>query len=130
MTISGLCKLTVIADKPATVQSTVETKTCLSLILCCIVHEHPFCTLGNAMVWDVVKRFANQNRVNCLFDMIGQLDMLSFYRTEKSMCFRHRELSGTKKTRRCLVLGRSAKSLVVSLLSDQLAQPQGTVNAS
>ena len=27
-------------------------------------------------------------------------------------------------------LGRSAESLVVSLLSDQLAQPEGTVNAS
>ena len=29
-----------------------------------------------------------------------------------------------------LGLGRSAKSFVVSLLLDQLAQPEGTVNAS
>ena len=33
VTISGLCKLTVIADKRATVPSTVVTKECLSLNL-------------------------------------------------------------------------------------------------
>ena len=49
------------------------------------------------------KRLSDQNRINCLFDMIGQSDMLSFYGTEKNMCLGHRGLSGTKKTRRCLV---------------------------
>ena len=39
VTISGLCKLTVIADKQVTVQSTVVTKTCLSLISCCTIHK-------------------------------------------------------------------------------------------
>ena len=39
VTISGLWKLTVIADKRATVQSTVVTKTCSSLFLCSTIHE-------------------------------------------------------------------------------------------
>ena len=81
------------------------------------------------MTWNVVKRSANQNRVNCLFDVIGQSHMLSFYRTEKS-------LSGAQRTVRneedktSFSFGRSAESFVVSLLSGQLAQPEGPVNAS
>ena len=35
------------------------------------------------MTRNVVKRLANQNRLNCLFDKIGQSDMWSFYGTEK-----------------------------------------------
>ena len=37
--ISGLCGLTVIADKRETVQSTVVTNTCSSLFLCSTIHE-------------------------------------------------------------------------------------------
>ena len=40
------------------------------------------------MTRNVVKRLANQNRVNCLFDIIGQSDMLSFYGTEKKYMLR------------------------------------------
>ena len=83
--------------------------------------------LRDAMTLTVAKRLANQNRVNCVFVMIGQSDMLSFYRTEKNMCLR----SVVNKDDTTLFrLGRSAESFVVSLLSDQLAQPVGTVNAS
>ena len=79
MTISGLCKLTVIADKRATVQSTVVTKTCSSLFSCSTIHELSVLHAweGDAMTLTVAKRLANQNRVNCVFVMIGQSDMLS-----------------------------------------------------
>ena len=102
VTMSGLCKLTVIVDKRAIVQSTVVTKTCSSLILCSTIHElfvlHAWeC---DAMTRNVVKRLAKQNRVSCLFDMTGQSDMLGFYRTKKKDLLRDRGLSGTKKTRR------------------------------
>ena len=103
------------------------------------------------MTWNGVKRLANRIRVNCLFDVIGQSDMLSLFATEKKMCLRHRGLliryvelvrSRGKNVRRAqrtvkneedktsFSLGRSAESFVVSLQSDQLAQPEGTVNAS
>ena len=60
-----------------------------------------FARLGSdAMSRNAVNRLANQNRVNCLFDMIDQSDMLSFRGTEKNMCLGHRGLLGTKKTRR------------------------------
>ena len=61
--------------------------------------------------------------------MIGQSIMLSFYRTKKNKCLGHREPSWTKKTR-LFTLSRSVKGFVVSLLLDQLAQLEGTVNAS
>ena len=47
-----------------------------------------------------VKGLADQNRVDCLFAMIGQSDMLSLYGTEDTMCLGHRGLPGKKKTRR------------------------------
>ena len=74
-----------------------------------------------------LKRLFNQTGVNCSLDMIGRSDIMSFYGTEKNICLGHRGLSGTKKTKTSFSLGRSAESFVVSLLSDQLAQREGTV---
>ena len=90
VTISGLCKLTVIVDKRATVQSTVVTKTCSSLISCSTIHKLSVLHAWecDALTRNVVKRSANQNRVNYFFDMIGQSDMLSFYGTEKKYMLR------------------------------------------
>ena len=56
-----------------------------SLISCPTIHKLSvlhFWECGT-MTRNVVKRLPNQNRVNCLFDMIGQSDGLSFYGTEK-----------------------------------------------
>ena len=102
---SGLCKLTMKADKRATVQSTVVTKTSSSLISCSTIHDLPVLHTWkcDAVTWSAVKRLANQNRIYYFFDMIGQSDMLSLYGTEIRICLGHRELSGTKKTRRRLV---------------------------
>ena len=70
MTISGLCKLTVTADKPAVVQSTVVTKTCLSLVSWDLKPtNYPFCALWNG-IRKATKRLANKSLVNCLHDMI------------------------------------------------------------
>ena len=82
------------------------------------------------MTWNVVKRLANQNRVNCLFDMIGQSHMLSFYGTEKKYVHRAKRTVRNEEDKTSFSLGRGAESLVVNLLSDQLAQPEGTFNAS
>ena len=80
---------------------------------------------------NVVKRLANRNRVNCLFDVIGQSDRLSFF-TEQSIYAQGTEAcQGAEKT--CDDLGCSAERFcsllfVVSLLSDQLAELEGTVD--
>ena len=65
-----------------------------SLISCSTIHDLSVLQAWecDAMTWNVVKRLANQNRVNCLFDVIGQSDMLSLFATEKKMCLRHRGL--------------------------------------
>ena len=81
------------------------------------------------MTWNGVKRLANRIRVNCLFDVIGQSDLLSFYGTEK-VCLKAQRTVRNEEDKTSFSFGRSAESLVVSLLSDQLAQPEGTVNAS
>ena len=131
--ISDLCELTVIADKRATVQPTMVTKTCSSLISCSTSHELSVLHAWecDAMIWNVMKRLANQNRVNCLFDMIGQSDMSSFYGTEKNNYVLGAQRTVRKEEDKTLFsLGRSAERFVVSLLSDQLAQPEGIVNAS
>ena len=132
MTISGQCKLTVIADKRATVQSTVVTKTCSSLFLCSTIHELSVLHTWecDAMTRNVVKKLANQNCVNRLFYIIGQSDMLSFYGTEKKYMFRAQRTVRNEENKTSFSLGRSAESFIVSLLSDQLAQLEGTVNAS
>ena len=74
------------------------------------------------MTRNVVKRLANQNCVNCLFDLIGQSDLLSFGATEKNigLSLGHRGLSGTKKTRRC-----SVKAVVPKVLQSSV-KPAGT----
>ena len=82
------------------------------------------------MTWNVVKRLANQNRVNCLFDMIGQSHMLSFYGTEKKYVHRAKRTVRNEEDKTSFSLGRGAKRSVASLLSHQLAQPEETVNAS
>ena len=58
VTISGLWKLTVIADKRATVQSTVVTKTRSSLISCSTIHEISVLHAweGGAMTRNAVKK--------------------------------------------------------------------------
>ena len=85
VTISGLFKLTVTADKRATVQSTVVTKT---LISCSTIHElsvlHPWeC---DAMTRKAVNRLANKNRINCLFGIIGQTDTSIFFAEQRNTC--------------------------------------------
>ena len=72
---------------------------------------------------------AYQNPVNCLFNMIGQSDMLSFYGTKKIM-FRAQRTVRNEDDKPSFSLGRSAESFVVSPLSDLLAQPEAAVNAS
>ena len=129
--ISDLCELTVIADKRATVQPTMVTKTCSSLISCSTIHDLSVLHAWecDAMTWNVVKRLANRGRVNCLFDMVGQPNMLSYYETEK-IVLRAQRTVRNEEDKTSFSLGHSAESVVVSLLSDQLAQPEGIVNAS
>ena len=119
VTISGLCQLTVIADKRATIHSTVVTMTCLSLFLCSTMHD--------AMTRNAVEKLANQSRVNCLYNTIGQSDMLRFIWTENITFLGRLGLSGTKKRRRRSV--RAVVQLEVSRLSNPLARHEGTVNA-
>ena len=83
-----------------------------------------------AITRNVVKRLANHNRVNCLFDMIGQSDMLRFYETEKNICLGAQRTAGNEEVKTSFSLGRRAESFAVSLLSHHLAQPEGTINAS
>ena len=112
-------------NKPATVQSTAVTKTYSSLISCSTFHELSVLHAWecDAMIWNVVKRLANQNRVNCLFDEICLSDTLSFFteQRKKYVLRAQRTVSGTKK---------QDESFVASLLSEQWAQPEGIINAS
>ena len=94
MTISGMSEMTVIVHKSATVQSTVVTKTCWSLLSCSTVHDLSVLHALECDARNVVKRLAKRSRVNCLFDM------LNFYGTGSNTCLGHRGLSGTKKKRR------------------------------
>ena len=82
------------------------------------------------MTQNVVKKLADQKGVNRLFDMISQSDMLSFYGTEKKYILKVQRTVRNEEDKVSFSLGRSAKSSVASLLSDQLAQPEGTVNVS
>ena len=119
MTISGLCKLTMRADNRATVQSTVATKTCSSLISCSTIHEllvlHAWeC---DAITGNVVKRFANQNRANCLFDVIGHIRYVELLRNTHPHPHTHnaRRVQRTAKNeegKTSFSLGRSAESFV------------------
>ena len=65
----------------ATPKEKDETLRSLDTPPACLVSD-PLSTLHawkcDAMTRNVVERLANQNRVNCLFDVIGQSDMLSF----------------------------------------------------
>ena len=76
-----------------------------------------------------MNRLAHQNRVNCFFDMIGQSDVELLQNREKYVFGAQRTLRN-EEDKMSFILGRSAESFVVSLLSDQSAQPEGTVNAS
>ena len=60
------------------------------------------------MARDVVKKLAKQNRVNCSFDMIGQLDMLSFYGTEK-VCLKAQRTVRNEEDKTSFSFGRSAE---------------------
>ena len=75
-----------------------------------------------------MKRLANHNRVKSLFQMVDESDMLRFYRTEYTLRAQRTVRSEEDKT--SFSLGRSAEGFVVSLLSNQLAQLEETVNAS
>ena len=77
-----------------------------------------------------MKRLANQNLVNCLFDVIGQSDMLRFYGKEKNCVLREQRTVRNEEDKTSFSLGRSVEGFVVSLLSNQLAQLEETVNAS
>ena len=46
-----------------------------------------------------MNRLAKRRRVYCLYDMIGQSEMLSFHGTGNITCVGHRGLSGTKRKR-------------------------------
>ena len=80
------------------------------------------------MTQNAVKRLANQNCVDCLLDVIGQSDTLSLRNREKYV-HRTQRTVRNEEVKTSFSLGRSAESFVV-LLSDQSAQPEGTVNAS
>ena len=82
------------------------------------------------MTSNIVKRLANQNCVNCLFDIISQSDMLRLFTEQRQMCAWGQRTIRNEEDKMLFSLGHSAESFVVSLLSDQLAQPEGTVNAS
>ena len=134
--LSDLCKLTVIADKKATVQSTVVTKTCSSLISCFLQSTYyPFCAPGKLSVshaWECdsitrnfVKRLSNQSRANCLFDMIGQSNMLSFYGTEKKKMLRAQRTVRHEEDLTSFRLGRCAESYVV-IYQTSRHKPEGT----
>ena len=56
--------------------------------------------------------------------------MLSFYGAEKNNMLRAQRTARNEEDKTSFNLGLSAESFAVSLLSDQLAQPEGTVNAS
>ena len=73
-----------------------------SLISCSTIHDLSVLQAWecDAMTWNVVKRLANQNRVNCLYDLIGQSDMLSSYGTGNITYLERRGLLGTKKRKR------------------------------
>ena len=63
--------------------------------------------------------------------MIGQLDMFSLYGREKNIIMlRAQRTVRNEEDKTSFSLGRSADRFVARLLSDQLAQPEGTVNAS
>ena len=78
------------------------------------------------------KKWLIPNRVNCLFDVIDQSDNYVKLFTEQSIYAqgtRGLKRYGEEKT--CFSLGRSVhKCFVVSLLSDQLEQPEGTVDVA
>ena len=127
MTISGLCKLTVIADKRATVQSTVVTKTCSSLISCSTIHE-----LSDWHAWkcDDLERCEKIGRPFVCYDRpIRCVEVLRNKKKKKDVLGAQRTVRN-EDDKTLISLGRRAESFVVSLLSDQLAQPAGTVNAS
>ena len=77
---------------------------------------------------NAVKRLANQNRVNCLFDVTSQSNRLNFLpsRVQRSV---------KERRRKAFSLGSSADLLLLlllcgySLLSEQLAQSEVTVDA-
>ena len=79
------------------------------------------------MTSNIVKRLANQNCVNCLIDLISQSDMLSLY---GKCVLRAQRTVRNEEDKMLFSFGCSAESFVVGLLSDQSAQPEGTVNAS
>ena len=61
--------------------------------------------------------------------MIGQSDVELLQNREKYVFGAQRTVRN-EEDKTSFSLGRGAESLVVNLLSDQLAQPEGTVNAS
>ena len=61
---------------------------------------------------NVVKRLANQNRVNCVFDVIGQSDLLSFYGTEK-VCLKAQRTVRNEEDKTSFSLDCSAESFVL-----------------
>ena len=71
------------------------------------------------MTWNIVKRLANQNRVNCLSGVIGQSDLLSFYNTEKHVLWAQRIL-GNKQDKTLFSLGHSTE--ILYLVSRQTSQ--------
>ena len=62
--------------------------------------------------------------------MIGQSDMLNFYGTENKYVLGAQRTVRNEENKTSFSLGRGAKRSVASLLSHQLAQPEGPVNAS
>ena len=109
VTGGGLCELTVTADKRATVQSTVVTKTCSSLISCAT--NPRTIRLARLGMWccdlESCEKIGWPSPVDYLYDIIGQSDVLSFYGTRNTTCLGHTGLSGTKKRRR-----RSARAVM------------------
>ena len=88
-----------------------------------------FARLGSdALSRNAVNRLANQNRVNCLFHWSA--NQIEFLRNREKYMRRAQRTVRNEKVKTSFSLGRTAEGVVVCFLSDQLAQPEGTVNAS
>ena len=88
-----------------TAQSTIVTKMCSLLFSCSTIHKSSVLHAEEcaAMSWNIVKRLANQNSVNCLFDVTGQSGRISFLPSS---------VDGEEK----MCLGYGAKSFVLVFL--------------
>ena len=118
---SAVCViLTVIADKRATAQLTVVTKTCSSFSPALRSTNYPFCSLGNVMVWlgTLWKDWPTKALLICL--MWSANHICWAFTEQRKYVFVAQRIVRNEEDKTLFSLGRSAESFVVSLLSHQL----------